>query len=154
MKQTIRIGIFETNSSSVHTLQISKDGLSPSELKISDADGKIRVPLQYFGTEEKEYISQLDKLSYICTRAWLADSSHWTWEEDPAGYENYVLGMIEEAICHYTGAKGIELYIPEGLEPGIDHQSMPEYSDDMNGFCNVWDPGICIQPVYIVHDRV
>lgn len=139
MKRKIRRFVFETNSSSVHTLQISKDGMSPSELEIRKRDGMIRVPLKYWGRESAEYTSQLDKLSYICSRAWCADSNHCTWEEDPNSYENYVIGMIEEAICDYTGAKGIELYIPKGEEPGFDHQTAPEYSDDMNGFCNVWN---------------
>lgn len=147
MNNAIRKGCFETNSSSVHTLQISKDGMSPSELKI-EVDGKIRVPLRYWGREYGEYTSQLDKLSYICTRAWCANSRYvWDGSVDP-DEDNYVLGLIEEAICDYTGAKGIELYIPPRDDdadewydgPGFDHQTMPEYSDDMNGFCSVWNP--------------
>ena len=50
MKQ-IRKNVFETNSSSVHTLQISKDGLEPSELKLNK-DGNIEVE---FGEFEKDY---------------------------------------------------------------------------------------------------
>lgn len=138
MKKKIRRFVFETNSSSVHTLQISKDGMSPSELKIRKRDGMIRVPLKYWGRESAEYTSQLDKLSYICTRAWCANVGAWTNHVDNEN-KNYVLGMIEDAICDYTGAKGIELYIPKGEEPGFDHQTAPEYSDDMNGFCNAWN---------------
>ena len=47
MKQ-IRKDVFETNSSSVHTLQISKDGLEPSELKLNK-DGNIEVEFGEFG---------------------------------------------------------------------------------------------------------
>lgn len=139
MKRSIRYNTFETNSSSIHTLQISKEGLSPSELKIRKKDGMIRVPLKYWGKETAEYTSQLDKLSYICTRAWFANSSHrWDWEVDN-DEENYVLRYIEKAICDYTGAIGLELYIPKGVKPGFDHQTIPEYSDDMAGMCNVYD---------------
>lgn len=138
MRRSIRYNTFETNSSSVHTLQISKEGLSPSELKIRKKDGMIRVPLKYWGTKVAEYTSQLDKLSYICTRAWYANGGAWVVDVDNEN-KNYVLCMIEKAICDYTGAIGIELYIPKGEEPGFDHQTCPEYSDDMEGMCNVYD---------------
>lgn len=139
MKRTIRYGTFETNSSSVHTLQISKEGLTPSKLKIRKKDNIIRVPLKYWGKEERVYTSQLDKLSYICTRAWWANGGAWSGEVNDENSRNYVMSYIEEAVCEYTGAAGIELYIPRGTDPGFDHQTIPEYSDDMNGFCNVWD---------------
>lgn len=139
MKIKIRRLVFETNSSSVHTLQISKEGMEPSELKIRKKDKKIRVPLRYWGKEHHLYTSQLDKLSYICTRAWCANNTYYRGMDLKEEVLNYVLGQIEEAICHYTGASGIELYIPRGEEPGFDHQTIPDYSDDMNGFCNVWN---------------
>jgi len=138
-KRTIRYGTFETNSSSVHSLVISNEGMEPSELKIRKKDGKIRVLLRYWGKNEAHCTSQLDKLSYICTRAWCANSHYALDYVVDNDEENYVLRYIEEAICDYTGAKGIELYIPKGEEPGFDHQTAPEYSDDMNGFCNIWD---------------
>lgn len=137
MAKTIRYGTFETNSSSVHSLVISKDGMASSGLKIENKTGKIRVPLRYWGKDTGFYDSQIDKLSYICTRAWCADSG--TYNVVDNENFNYALECIEEAICEYTGAKGIELYIPEGEEPGFDHQTYPEYSDDMNGFCDVWN---------------
>lgn len=137
MKRTIRYGVFETNSSSVHTLQISKDGMEPSALKIHKSDGKIHVPLKDWSKSDKHYTSQIDKLSYICTRAWWADHKY---ENDVNNEDhNYAICHIEKAICDYTGANGIHLYIPKGVEPGFDHQTMPEYADDMNGFCDIWN---------------
>ena len=153
MNNVIRKGCFETNSSSVHTLVISKEGLEPSNLKI-EKNGKIRVPLRYWGKEYEEYTSQLDKLSYICTRAWYANGGRY---DRPYAYGdegNYILGLIEEAICDYTGAKGLELYIPPVEDenwdeyPGFDHQTAPEYSDDMNEFCNVWNPDSILNFVF------
>ena len=141
MKFKIRYGTYETNSSAVHTLQISKEGLAPSELKIEE-DGYIYVPLRYWGKERREYTSQIDKLSYICTRAWAANSSYYN-DLDLNEEHDYVIGNIEEAIVDYTGAVGIKLYIPDDDDdddyPGFDHQEYPDYSDDMNGFCNVYD---------------
>ena len=138
MKKTIRHGMFETNSSSVHSLIISKEGMSPSGLRIEKTTDMIRVPLKWWGKGECVYDSQLDKLSYICTRAWCGGGEDY----DLIGHNDeygYALGSIEEAICEYTGASGIELYIPDGVVPGFDHQTYPEYSDDMNGFCDIYN---------------
>ena len=67
MKQQTRLEMFETNSSSVHTLQISTKGIQKCKLKISD-DGYIHVKLNlYFGNDLHDYTGQSDKLKYICT---------------------------------------------------------------------------------------
>ena len=62
MKQT-RKDVFETNSSSVHTLQISKDGLEPSELKLNK-DGNIEVEFGEFEKDYRIYNTQYE----ICTQ--------------------------------------------------------------------------------------
>lgn len=60
MKQTIRKGVFETNSSSVHTLTICKDSNRsyPQSLYLYSMD---------FGWEEGEYTDAETKASYIYT---------------------------------------------------------------------------------------
>lgn len=144
MKRSIRKGLFETNSSSVHTLTISGDGMEESHLRVGSG-GYIHVPLRYFGRESGLYTEQMDKLSYICTRA-VCGRDPYTHIDNFDGYvyENYVLGMINDAIEDYTGHP-IKVYVPDTEdsydEPyGFDHQTFPEYADDMNGFCNVYDP--------------
>lgn len=64
MKQTIRKNVFETNSSSTHTLIIYKDKPNPV-IKLSG-----RVILQNNGYGD-EYITPMDRLSYLYTVACL-----------------------------------------------------------------------------------
>ena len=67
MKYQIRRNIWETNSSSVHTLQISDDNMSVSELDVH-SDGYVYVELdEYYGKDCKDYDTQMDKLKYVCT---------------------------------------------------------------------------------------
>ena len=63
----IRNNVFETNSSSVHSLVINSEGLEPSNLKIDPKTDHIIVNTQYFGTEYNIYNDQEDKLSYLIT---------------------------------------------------------------------------------------
>ena len=70
MKKKIRLGTFETNSSSVHSLVISKEGLERPNLRIKRKKvGEIYkrfiyVPLQTFDKYNQTFYSQEDKLSY------------------------------------------------------------------------------------------
>lgn len=146
MKKSIKKSLFETNSSSVHTLVISSDGMEESHLPVRK-DGYIHVPLRYYGREGGVYTEQMEKLSYICTRA-VCGGNGYSWDFDSAVDDIYVLEMISDAIEDYTGHK-IKVYVDENTEEsdyyydepyGFDHQTYPEYSDDMNGFCNVYDP--------------
>ena len=67
MKRQIRLETFETNSSSLHTLQISQKHMHKSKLKIAD-DGYIHVSLtEYYGKDEKDYKGQREKLTYVVT---------------------------------------------------------------------------------------
>ena len=69
MKSKTRKGIFETNSSSVHSLVFLNQKLSKPNLKELriDKDGVIKIPLGYFGKDYRIYSSQKEKLSYIMT---------------------------------------------------------------------------------------
>ena len=68
--ERIRKGVFETNSSSVHTLVMPKPA---GEMKIheqlKDKDGVITVECDYFGDSGVVY-GQYEKLQYLCT--WIA----------------------------------------------------------------------------------
>lgn len=120
MKRQIRRCVFETNSSSVHSLVISNDGREPSEFKLNK-DGYIEVDFGEFGKDEKLYTSQYDKLSYLITCLYYLSG----WDVEGI-YEKWEFEIIEEAICEYSGAKGIRILGKN--EPHIDHQSVP-YSD-------------------------
>lgn len=116
----IRKEVFETNSSSVHSLVISKDGLEKSNLKLNK-EGKIEITFGSFGKAFNIYSSQYDKLSYLITLLYYI-SNGFNYESI---YDNYEFKLVEEAICEYTGAKGIKIN-PKN-EPEIDHQSQPYY---------------------------
>lgn len=120
MNRKIRNHVFETNSSSVHTLVISKDGREPSNLKINK-DGKIEIDFGTFDKNYDIYDSQYDKLSYLITCLYYLSG----WEIEDI-YNKWEFEEIEKAICEYTGARGIKILGEK--EPYIDHQSQP-YSE-------------------------
>ena len=117
MRRNIRRGVWETNSSSVHTISIDKSGLEPSELPIKN--GKIQIDFGSFDKEEKYYSSQYDKLSYLITCCYYICGYGL---EDI--YECWTFRDIERIVCKYAGADGIEIL--NKAEPYIDHQSRPE----------------------------
>lgn len=129
MKRVLRENIFESNSSSVHTLSISKDGREPSRLKV-DKDEYIICELKYyFGKNYEIYSEQSEKLAYLVTCCYYLN--HYSLEDI---HLNYEFKLIERAICKYAGAKGIKVALLEGVNEeeaywnedfGIDHQSQP-----------------------------
>ncbi len=104
MKLQIRNQVFETNSSSVHSLVVSGNGLEPSELP-QDKDGKILVDFGKFGKDYHLYESQEEKLSYLITLCYYTCGGF----EMEDVYEGSDFRCIEEAVCEYTGAAGIKI---------------------------------------------
>ena len=138
-KYTIRKGVWETNSSSVHSLIVSKDGLRQSQLKV-DKDGYIHIPLGRFGRDYHVYTSQEDKLSYLLTCvAYMAGCVYGN-DDYEKYYSNYYFEEVEEAILDYLPehtAKGIKVSNLSHAE--LDHQSIPAYGEfpiDVN----IWNP--------------
>ena len=132
MKQ-IRKNVFETNSSSVHTLQISKDGLEPSELKLNK-DGNIEVEFGEFEKDYRIYSTQYEKLQYLIS--FIAYNHNYYYDLDDL-YESYDFREVRDAICEYTGANDIVI-VSEAL-PHIDHQSQYDcvirlYENDIINF--------------------
>ena len=119
MNRKIRKHVFETNSSSVHTLSISKDGIEPSKF-ILDKDGYLHTDFGSFGKNYDIFNSQYEKLSYLITLCYYCAGFNL---EDIRN--SYQFEHIENAIKKHTGCLGI---IIDGLEePEIDHQSQPSY---------------------------
>ena len=131
MKRVIRKGIYETNSSSVHTIVISSDGMEPSKLPV-DKDGYITVRYGEFGKDGTVYSSQEDKLSYLVTQCYYLGG----WEYDVNRDNNYHFKNIEDAIVDYTGARGIKIV---GGEPEIDHQTVNQIDYDLHLIHNEYD---------------
>lgn len=115
MKRQIRRNVFETNSSSVHSLVYSKDGLEPSELEISQ-NGEILIPLGDFDGCST-YKDQYNKLSYLLTCLYYLSDC-----DAEKIYDDYSFELINKAVCSYTGAKTIKVMGSEGY---IDHKSVP-----------------------------
>ncbi len=137
MKRQVRNNLFETNSSSVHTLVISNDGREPSNFKLNK-EGKIEVDFGEFGKDLCLYTSQYDKLSYLMTCLYYLSG----YDIDDI-YENWEFENIENAICEYTGAKGIKIL--GKVEPYIDHQSIPDYDIEI---INAYDKDAVINFVF------
>lgn len=75
MKKMIKIrqSVFETNSSSIHSLSLAKDGFEKCNIPIKrkKIDGKFKrflvVKLAGFGSDYHIYDKQEEKLSYLVT---------------------------------------------------------------------------------------
>ena len=139
MRRVIRNGTFETNSSAVHSLVISPDGLEPSNLPM-DADGCITINFGNFG-EYDEGITTFDqemKLRYIATECFYLNN--WdTYIED-----FYPWKCVCDAVCKYSGAKGIRL--GSAIEPELNHQVQPEYGELK--FCSYWNEDSIINFIF------
>ena len=120
----IRQNVFETNSSSVHSLVINSEGLEPSNLKIDSETNRIDVTTQYFGKEYILYNEQEDKLSYIVTYLVTElQNSYDDWEVLKKLKYSYRFTTLEEIIKDYCNCDGINVIINE--ESGFDHQTDP-----------------------------
>lgn len=121
MRRKIREDIFETNSSSVHSLVISNDGREPSKFKLNK-DGEIEIDFGQFGKDLCLYTSQYDKLSYLITCLYYLSE----YDDISNIYDMWEFKRIQEAVCKYSGATGIKILGEQ--DPDIDHQSQP-YSE-------------------------
>lgn len=146
MKKQIRFNIFETNSSSVHTLQISNDLMTMNELTI-EKDGYVHIMLdQYYGRDLKEYKTQKEKLKYVCTWMYIYYGNN-----KQAMYDGYEWKKFEEKFCDYVNThmnpkqrnyycNGIKItrikpeYDYGNAGDFLDHQSCPYGSYDTDNF--------------------
>lgn len=155
MKYQIRDGVFETNSSSLHTLQISFKGIQKCKLKIDD-DGYIHVNLNtYFGKEFNDYTGQADKLKYVCT--WMYIYYGCNLEQLEEGYEwrNFI-----DAFCEYVNDVNNKATINWGKEcfgikvnPVLGEEQW-NYLDHQNQPYGNYDDENCIIALYRSEDLV
>lgn len=156
MKKQVRHSVFETNSSAVHTLSISKKGLQKCRLKVHE-DGYVHISLdQEFGKDEYIYMSQKDKLKYIIT--WIYSYYNFDFE---AIEEGYIWSEFNEQFAKYVNnnksancsvvCKGIKVdsckY--EDAWSYWDHQI---YSGDRwdcdKCVVNLWNPEKCVEFIF------
>ena len=121
MKQC-RNNVFETNSSSVHTISISKDGLEPSKLQMNE-NSEIVVELGRF-TDYGKLVTQEEKLSYLITCMYyveptiVRDYDYCPWYD-----------CVKDAICEYADAE--DIVITNVDDAYIDRQSAPNFASDI-----------------------
>lgn len=143
MKLTIRDGVWETNSSSVHTLTVTEKGLRKCHLKPRD-DGYIHIPLRYFGKDDEYFYNQKDKLSYLLTNVAYMCGCGYGDDDYERYYDSYQFKYVEEAILKYIAKHNPEMSVKglrvDNLEKAeIDHQSMPEYGDFEMKSISIWN---------------
>lgn len=148
MKSKIREGIFETNSSSVHSLVFLNQKLSKPNLKELriNKDGVIKIPLGYFGKDHRIYSSQKEKLSYIMTTFYCCFGEDITKFENEDDWTVSYWTDIKKAIIDYINTScpdkhctNIVPVLPKKTkteydyydwEVGFDHQTYPSYLED------------------------
>ena len=135
--RNIRRKVFESNSSSVHSLTFSSSGREESYLPMKD--GYILTDFGQFDRSYRIYDDQESKLSYLVTLIYYASGL-----EYESVYNNDYFEMLQEAICKYTGAEGIKILCKK--EPYIDHQSVPDYGDI--NIINMYDDDAIIDFVF------
>lgn len=129
----VRHDVFETNSSSTHSITFSsrKAQLEENTLPI-DADGCIHVTLGEFGWGQKSYYDQYNKLQYLvtmCAEANGIDVDRYTEKEQKIALGKLMscddFMEIFETIGNYANCTGVYVDYSTGY---IDHQSCENYS--------------------------
>lgn len=143
--KTIRSNVFETNSSSTHSVSISHNvaslyGSDCLSNYIEFYDNKVHVRFGEFGWEIESYVLPYDKLQYIVTMLVETEGNNITKVDDLWETERFKL--INDAVADYCNCDGIwidenmklDSYIWDGKEHYyishegyIDHQSYEDY---------------------------
>ncbi len=136
-----RHGVFETNSSSTHSLTLSPTMENMVKNPVSDYEisvGFVTVHPGEYGWEEETYSGFREKASYLYTDAMIGEI-----DVDPNDEfyrnTNLQLKMIVDSIKEYTGLDVVFTEIKDEYHPFgyIDHQSHGTCSgvweDDING---------------------
>ena len=109
----IRTGVWETNSSSCHSVSVSSSGDYTSITP--NASGSIIIPSQGFGWEQETYNDPLSKLSYLCI--YVRD---WAREQNRARY----FSQIWETVVDHTHCYNVSFAGEDDGSGYIDHQSV------------------------------
>lgn len=137
-----RDAVFETNSSSTHSLSLSEDFSNMVESPLSDyqiKQGIVTISSGEYGWEVETYTDWLTKASYLYTDAMIGCDSSIDPNDEFFRNENIKLSILCKAIKEYTGVdvffeKSSDKYYPFGY---IDHQSVGEcgqvWDEDVSG---------------------
>lgn len=143
MKRKIRKGVWETNSSSCHSVSISKKKIMNFALPELDEDGFLIANFGEFGWEERRYNNPTSKLSYALTMVAMIHNGEFD-DNEVEFYELDDFQMIEDVVKNkIPGCKGIQMTEHSfnafwGIDGYIDHQSYEDYSC-LQDFLNDYD---------------
>jgi len=111
--KNIRYGVFETNSSSTHSISISSNSNGILDTIVPNADGSIVLSGGEFGWAWDKFNDPMTKANYCAVDL----------QENPHSFH-----MLAEVICAHTGAKKVVFAISSDYKSGgysyIDHQSV------------------------------
>lgn len=134
MKQ-VRRSVFETNSSSTHSITITHGKIVNNNIRV-DRDGYIHTELGEFGWEIWDYKGQAERLSYLVTMlAVKSDVTLWCYEDDESRTEKdivedimktYEFEKLSDEIGRHARCSGVIIDPSDGY---IDHQSHEDYRD-------------------------
>lgn len=141
MKRVLRSKVFETNSSSCHTISIEKDGeMQPgNSIPVNKQDDKVHIEFGEFGWEERVYTDPYTKLQYLLTMVLMTEEENIKSIEDY--YETEGFKMINKVIKEVCNCDGIEIenhdihietYDDDSWMDHngyIDHQSCEDYAN-------------------------
>lgn len=103
-KRQIRRSVFETNSSSVHSITITKDTIDANVMGFNDGD-LIEVDAGEFGWGVERHRDQYTKLSYLVMMALETEGSECETVEQ--FYETEGFQKINSEIASYCACKGV-----------------------------------------------
>lgn len=141
----IRRDVFETNSSSTHSISVKANSKLEKSYLLVNEDNYIEAAFGEFGWEIASYNFQHEKLSYlltICAQINGFDFYCKSLREFEVELDKFYscsdFHMIADAICAYTGCKGIIMDAREGY---VDHQSYEDYTS-LSDYLDSWGVSI------------
>ena len=115
MKKKIRSSVFETNSSSMHTLTLKNSDETKDFVLELDKDGYLCIETDDYSELEKDLKEVPEILSFVAS--WIVEYGYYNgwaaehdWEGNPSSDEmrNFKgFDILENIVKKYTGAKGI-----------------------------------------------
>lgn len=163
--KVVRSGVFETNSSSSHSLSIGKRGsLSPFRMPVNN-DGYVEVDFGDFGWGYEKLESQLEKLSYLLTMVAMTETRFKVDHADVDIFELFAqtdgFQKLNAFVCKYCegiALENISLEIRQSVDEAfhyidydgyIDHQSCENYGS-LEDFLNNY--GLSIDEIILNDD--
>ena len=142
----VRRGVFETNSSSTHSVSIRKGEVRDSYLTVNPEDNKVHVEFGEYGWGYKSLRSQSERLSYLCTMLMMTEASRANSVDDI--FETEGFKQINNLIAEKCSCDGIcfddKIQFKDwdiDINGYIDHQSYEDYSS-IQEFLNDYNTNI------------